>query len=435
MRKNLTSFMALLLIASAASAQDESIETFNAIRLEHSSNPGQTVTLSAPSGISQSYSLIWPATGPSNTTQRWAFSLNGSNNNLSWYATPLGAAGQVAYFSGTESIVSGSNLTWSQTNQTLGISNTTGGQPALRISKSVSGLSSNDTLLALNGTFSSSAGQRLALLTLTGTGSSAGNGTRLVGLRVDVSGADTNRAAIFNGGNVGINTDFPRVFLDVAGDFAMREFNYTGNLSSTNHNVDFDGNNNRSSFVRIGTNLSGEVTITGFKGGFSGKLLTIYNATGYGIRIKHNSGSDTANRIKSGVESDLQLLAGNSYQFIYSGVDRRWIVAFAGPGELDNLGNRTVNIGGQNETLPSSVASYIQVKTPQANGNTVYETYLADGTTPGQLLVVQCLGPGRIDFIGTNIDTQTSNTVLSTGGSIILVWNGSKWVQIAEASQ
>ncbi|RPI66458.1 MAG: hypothetical protein EHM43_11385 [Ignavibacteriae bacterium] len=434
MRNNLTSLVALVLLCGPAVAQDTSVETFNAIRLENSSNPGQYVTLQAPSALT-GYSLTFPATGPSNTSQRWAFSLNGSNNALSWYPTPLGSSGQVAYFSGSESVVSSSNLTWDQTNRRLGVASDITG-PALRITKTLTGASAPDTLIALNESFASSGGQSATMLSITATGTSAGNGTTLLGLNVNVSGSDTNRAAIFSGGFVGVNTDYPKVYLDVDGDFAMREHNYTSNLSTTNHNVDFDGSNNKHSFIRIGSSLSGEVNVTGFKGGYSGKLLILYNATGHPIRINHDIGSDSVNRVKSGVSSDLLLLPGNSYQFIYSGTEKRWIVAFSGPGELENLGNKTVNIGGQNETLPSSLASYIQVKTPNVNpaGGT-YLTYLADGTTPGQLLVVQCLGPKSISFGGTNITTQTSALNLSTGGSVILVWNGSKWVQVGEASQ
>lgn len=434
MRKNLTSFIALLLIASAASAQDESIETFNAIRLEHSSNPGSTVTLSAPTGITQSYSLIWPSTPPSNTTQRWAFSLSGSNSSLSWYPTPLGAAGQVAYFSGPEAVVSGSNLLWDQTNQTLGISNTTGGKPALRISKTVSGLSATDTMLVLSGSFSSSAGQHLAMLQIVGSGTNAGNGTRLTGLRVNVSGADTNRAAILNGGFVGINTDYPKVYLDVAGDVAFREYNYTGSLGSTNHDKDFDNLGNKASFIRIGTATTGDVEITGIVGGYSGKILNIYNSTGHGIRFSHEDlNSAAANRINTSAEADVMLLNGNTYQLIYSGTESRWVVAYSGPGELSQLGNKEVSLNATGETIPSSTASYIQIKTPNTQNPNRYEVLLEDGTTPGQILVIQNLGPKTIYFDESNVVWDNTSD-LQDGESIITVWNGTAWVQVARAS-
>jgi hypothetical protein len=453
MRNNLTSLVALVLICGPAVAQDTSVETFNAIRLENSSNPGSHVTLQAPTGLSGGgYSLTFPATGPGNTSQRWAFSLNGSNNALSWYPTPLGNAGQVAYFSALETVVSSSNLTWTQADRNLGITSDAAGS-MLTLTKNAN-ISSNDQLINVSATYDSDQGRTVSLININADGTAMGNGSTInglyidinhgpsatanpskaMGLYIDVSGADTNRAAVFKGGHVGVNTDYPNVYLDVAGDIAYREYNFTGNLGTTNNNVDFDGQNNRSSFIRIGTATSADITISGIKGGKDGKVLILYNATGNAIKIKHEgTTSDAANRFRSGVSGDLQLLPGNSYQLIYSGYEQRWIIAFAGPGELENLGNKTVTIPGNNATLPSSIASYIQVKTP--TGQTNYDLYLDNGVSPGQLLVVNNLGPKKIDFVGTNIQLQTSHAALDVGGSIIFVWNGVKWIQIAEASQ
>ena len=85
--------LALVIVAAwtTMNAQDESYETFNAIRLENSSNPGQSITLSAPTGITP-YSIILPATtAPTGDSRRYSFSKLATDGGLSWYATPYGA--------------------------------------------------------------------------------------------------------------------------------------------------------------------------------------------------------------------------------------------------------------------------------------------------------------------------------------------------------
>jgi hypothetical protein len=197
--------------------------------------------------------------------------------------------------------------------------------------------------------------------------------------------------------------------------------------------MDFDGNDNNHSFIRIGTTLTADAILTGMEGGYSGKIVVLYNATGKSIRLKHEGTTSTAaNRINTAADADVLLLDGAAYQLMYSGTDQRWIVAFSGPGALTSLGNKEVSIAGTGETLPSTTASYIQINTPTVNPNR-YGVYLQDGINPGQILVIQNKGPKTIYFEGTN--TVWDNTTdLQDGESIILVWNGTAWVQVARAS-
>jgi hypothetical protein len=162
-------------------------------------------------------------------------------------------------------------------------------------------------------------------------------------------------------------------------------------------------------------------------------MVTLYNATGHGMRLKHESANSTdTNRIVTAADADVLLIPGAAYQLIWSGIDKRWVVAFSGPGELTSLGNKEIQISGGGETLPSTTASYIQINTPTTTPNR-YGVYLADGVNPGQILVIQNKGPKTIYFLGTNV-VWDNTTDLQDGESIICVWNGTAWVQVARAS-
>ena len=452
MRTALFTLLALLLFSSTLVAQDGSVETFNAIRLEHSSNPGSSITLSAPTGTT-SYSLIFPATGPSTSGRRHSFSLSGSGNSMSWYKTPLGSSGQLPFFENDEDLTGSPSLLWNNTTKQLTVSSTSN-SPMMRLVKDAN-VTADDVILEIDATYSSSgnADVDVRLIDFGFDGSALGNGSsvtaldidiihspsstakpsKATGLKIDVTGADTNVAAIINGGFVGVNTEYPQVYLDVAGDVAMREYNFTGNLATVNDNVDFDGEGNRHSFIRVASNLSAAVRIDGLKGGYDGKIIKLYNATSQSILLAHEGSNQAGNNITTGANADVLLLPGNTYELIYSGTEQNWIVAFSGPGELAQLGNKSVSISAQNETLPSSVSSYIQITTPDVNSINTYDVALEDGTTPGQILVVQNKGPKKIAFETTNAVWDNS-TDLQTGESIILVWNGDSWVQVARAS-
>ena len=434
-------------------AQDESVETFNAIKLEHSSYPGSGITLSAPSGVTPYYLLLPATTAP--TGRRHAFSLNAGDGAMVWYATPLGSTGQLPYFSGDEELTGSPALLWDNTDQQLTISSTSN-KPMLRLVKDAS-VTADEALISINATYSSPTGNvpvDINLIDFGFDGTALANGSsvnglkidiehsssntvkpsKATGLRINVSGADTNHAAIITGGFVGVNTEYPAVYLDVAGDMALREYNYTGNLATTNDNVDFDGEGNRHSFIRVASATTDLVTIRGIAGGYDGKIIKLYNATGHGIKLENKASNNSANDIKSSAEADVLLLSGNTYELIYSGTEQNWLVAFSGPGELAQLGNKDVTVANANgDVLPSSVSSYIQIETNvPKNVNTVHVS-LEDGTNPGQILVIQNKGPTKVSF-DTDNAVWDNTSDLQEGESIILVWNGDNWVQVARAS-
>jgi hypothetical protein len=253
------------------------------------------------------------------------------------------------------------------------------------------------------------------------------------GLYVNVENVDSARAIIVPNGNTGIGTEQPDVMMDIDGDVAFREYNFTGVLADTVDLLDFDGSNNRHSFVRIASPITQQTFIKGLVGGYSGKILKIYNATEYTIVFRHEASSDSTANISTSASADVALLPGNAYELLYSSEEKNWIVAYSGPGELSQLGNKTVGPVSDGEVLPSSVTSYLQVVTPETGPPNTYDVALENGTTPGQILVIQNNGPLKIAFETTNaIWDNTSD--LQDGESIILIWSGENWVQVARAS-
>ena len=249
---------------------------------------------------------------------------------------------QVAFFESAEELIGDAGFQWENTNKTLQVTSTTN-HPLMTLSKDAD-VTAGESMISMSGTYKSTGQNDVALTvfdvdfdgsalangsTVTGLDinvlhSAGTNGTpsKATGLHINVTDADTNVAAIVEGGFVGIGTTYPKVYLDVAGDVAFREYNYTGNsLPNGGNNCDFDGEGNRFSFLRIGSALAGQETITGFAGGYDGKMLKVYNATSEVIQVKNNSTSSNAgNRIMSSANADLLLLPGNTYEFLYSGV-------------------------------------------------------------------------------------------------------------------
>jgi hypothetical protein len=418
-----------LVLSSGLLAQETSVETFNAIRFEHSSNPGQAITLSAPTGLT-AYTLELPST-PSPTNRRYSFSRLGSSGALSWYATPLGSAGQIPFFESDEELTGTPNMMWDNTNKTMSLYSTTNTN-LFSVSKAATILTA-DTIAKIIGSYTSAGASALGMavsVTSTPSGNPA-SPSRATGLRVTVSGADTNVAATFMGGRSGFGTTTPSTTMDVLGDVAFRELNYTGTLNATNDNVNFDGQGNRYSFVRISSTLTSDVQINGIAGGYNGKLLRIYNSTGKTIKIKNLGSSTPANSIKTSSNADLLLLSGNTYEFVYSGSLGNWLVTFSGPSELAQYNNQTVGPITNNTTLPTTTASYLQVTTETSNNK--YSVFLDNGTTAGQILVVQNNGPKPLTFNGSNIALSSANSDLSNNEAIVFIWSGTKWVQVARA--
>lgn len=52
---------------------------------------------------------------------------------------------------------------------------------------------------------------------------------------------------------------------------------------------------------------------------------------------------------------------------------------------------------------------------------------LKDGVDNGQLVLITNTGTNNFDFANTSFAAQPNSATLPAGGSILCVWNGSKW--------
>lgn len=80
-------------------------------------------------------------------------------------------------------------------------------------------------------------------------------------------------------------------------------------------------------FYRI-TGPGGAFSISGFTGGYDGRILTVYNTTSNAMTITNDASSTAANRILSLSGADIVTTGagGNSATFVYSSTDSRWIL-------------------------------------------------------------------------------------------------------------
>jgi hypothetical protein len=412
--------LTLVLFLACASCHclfSQSTETFNTVRFEDPSSIGSFVTIQPPSGISP-YSLTLPSSLSSGT---WTFKVSGQTGAMTWSPvfSLVGSDKQIAWFRGTDSVKGSSSLTWDDSQSMLTLVN-------------AGTVSVSDTAFRLQNTSTSSTANVAKVgLSITSTGTLSGSGSSNTGLVVDAQGGASNYAALFVNGRVGVGTSTPAATLDVNGDVAFREVNYTTVLSTTANDVVFSTNNNYS-YVRIAGAQTAAVTINGIAGGVSGKLVILYNATSFNITLAHEAaGSTAANRINSPGGTNVLITPGASVQVLYSGTESRWRLAFAGPGALSQFGNADVTVT-NNIVLPTSTASYLRLTTGTALNK--YTATLEDGLVKGQILVVQNGGPKTVDFGGTNIITDGSFNGMAVGDSILFVWNGTKWQQVARQS-
>jgi len=157
---------------------------------------------------------------------------------------------------------------------------------------------------------------------LQSTGTWNGAGAVNVGLRVNATGGTTNYSAIFQGGNVGVNTTTPTTYMDINGDFATRYSAYAAS-NGNNNNISIG----TSSFIRI-TGPTAAFEITGIAGGVDGKYLVLYNSIAQTITIgNENANSTAANRIWTlNTTGDLVINGKGALKLMYSAADSRWIV-------------------------------------------------------------------------------------------------------------
>ncbi len=198
------------------------------------------ISLLAPSGLSTSYRLILPTTAPSVNQLLSVSSISGSDYTMVWTnasnITGSGSATQVAYWSGTSTLSSNSNLYWDNTNKRLGVGTSS---PSAQIHSVVTNSSSsltsltnaNRTLLCENTTTNGTVGLQFIAKNSGGT-------ARKVNMGIDVTLAGTNTVfgiipdGVSDGGmiidNVNGNVEIGST---LSGSSVVNKLSVNGNLS------------------------------------------------------------------------------------------------------------------------------------------------------------------------------------------------------------
>jgi hypothetical protein len=383
-----------------------------------------TVSLRA-GAMTSNTSYVLPATlGSVGQVPRIA-SISGSEATLDWLtvsATFSGSPTQVAFFKSASELSSSSDVAWDTLNRTFTLINTSKPSELLSLSKS-GAQTSNDTAMSILVTTTSTSTLTKRGLLISSTGSWTGTN---VGLAVTASGGTSNYAALFSSGRVGIGDDTPDATLDLDGDLAYTEYSYTGTLTATNNDVDFDGNDNRFALVRVGTQTAAR-TITGFEGGVAGKTFNLINASGYPIIIEAQStGSVAANRIITPDNDKVAIAHRSSAQFVYSGVDSRWYVSATSPSNVVSFPPTDQTVAGTGSVLASSTSAYLRINNTSGSNQNVT---LEDGVTVGQVIIVQLITTSakNITLTGANLIASASDSNLTPGQAVILVWDGTYW--------
>lgn len=422
-------FTIVLFITMCTVSFAQSVETFYGIKLEDETS-NQSVELRPPS-LTTGYTLIFPASVPTLAVgQSRALSVSGGTSGLTWVTVPLitGTTSGVAYFKTNDEISSSTDFLWSEANRSLTLANGSNGNAILSISKSGSP-AVNSTAMTLTNS-ASNAGGTLTKRGLQLSSTGAWTGTN-VGLEIAVSGGTLNYAATFTGGRVGVGTSAPLADLEVSGDIAYTEYNYTAALSSSSNNMDFDGLGNRFALLRIGTQTKA-FTFTGFSGGVGGKTFHIVNASGFPLTISsQNASSVASNRFITPGNDVIVIPSQSTVTFHYSSIDSRWFVGAVSPLNFVGYPLTELNIS-TGTVLPTATASYIKVTNNTSNKDVTLE----DGVSVGQVLIIQNNSGSlyHIKLTGANIETSASDSTLQPGQALFMVWDGAIWQTVSAKS-
>lgn len=142
-------------------------------------------------------------------------------------------------------------------------------------------------------------------------------------VKTNSGGTGGERMRVDLEGQVGIGNIQPKVMMDIKGGLATRSGVIT--LSNgTNNNV-YIGD---TSYIRL-SGLTGAATITGFRNGYDGKMLTVFNTTPYVVTFAHQSSSsiDTTRILNViGQGGNVAIQDSGIVDLRYDGTMSRWVM-------------------------------------------------------------------------------------------------------------
>ncbi len=175
--------------------------------------------------------------------------------------------------------------------------------------------------------------------------------------------------AYSTGQNVGVNTPTPQATLDVNGDVIFRTADVT---AADGINIALDVNNPRFSYYRL-TGPTADFTIAGITAGNDGRLLTLFNRTGFTMQLNNEDvNAAVTDMIVTGTNADITIINKGIVNLQYDATEQKWIVKSSSKGSVaggggfwdasgNNISNNNtgnVGIGTNNPT------SLLTIQTP-----------------------------------------------------------------------
>ena len=162
--------------------------------------------------------------------------------------------------------------------------------------------------------------------------------------------------------NVGINNPTPQASLDVAGDVIFRSADLVVADGTT---LAMDVNTSRFSYYRI-AGPTANFTIAGITQGVEGRLLTLFNRSGFTMQLNNQDIAALAtDRIITGTNTDLAIENKGIVNLQYDATEQRWVVLSnnkisggaisGGWGLSGNVGNSISNFIGNIDNVPFEI--------------------------------------------------------------------------------
>ncbi len=141
--------------------------------------------------------------------------------------------------------------------------------------------------------------------------------------------------AYSTGQNVGVNTPTPQATLDVNGDVIFRTADVT---AADGINIALDVNNPRFSYYRI-TGPTADFTIAGITAGNDGRLLTLFNRSGFTMQINNeDANAAVTDMIVTGTNADITIINKGVVNLQYDATEQKWIVKSSSKGSVSGGG-------------------------------------------------------------------------------------------------
>ena len=224
--------------------------------------------------------------------------------------------------------------------------------------------------------------------------------------------------------NVGVNTPTPEATLDVNGDVIFRTAEITVADGIT---IALDINTTRFSYYRL-TGPTADFTIAGITAGNDGRLLTLFNRTGFTMQINNeDANAAVTDMIVTGTNTYITIINKGIVNLQYDATEQKWIVkssskgAIAGGGGFwDANGNNIFNINTGSVGIGTPTPSEkLTVQTAGANYGLVH----TDGiTTVGTWIGTNNFFPGG--WIGTKSNHPLNFFTAGSASKMTILTNG-----------